>query len=273
VAPRDDSGGPAGTGPGGRRPSGWGGGPGPGPIDGRTIAPRRTLPGTRAVVGGLVIAVAAVLTFWAYDRSARSPHQLYVVAAHDLEVGQRISAADLGLVTLNIPDARLRGQVFGAPSSLIGASVISPVDAGALVEASEVVGRGGPPGSAELSLDIALSRAVGGTLKRGEFVDVLATFGSGGGSYTTTVASHIEILDATVDADSVSGSTELFIFAVPDPATAEALANADIAAAITLVRSVDRTTGGPTTTAPPYAAPAPPGVGSSAGPATGTSGS
>jgi len=246
---------------------------GPDSADGRTIVRRRTLPGTRAVVGGLVIAVAAVLTFWAYDQSARSPHQLYVVAAHDLVVGQRIGAADVGLVALNIPDSRLRGQVFGAPSALLGASVISPVDAGALIEASEVVGRGGPPGSAEISLDIGLARAVAGTLKRGEFVDVLATFGSGGSSYTTTVASHIEIVEAAVDAGSVSGSTEVFVFAVPDAGTAEALANADVAAQVTLVRSVDRTPAGPTTTAAPYAAPVPPAAGSSVVPALGTSGS
>jgi Flp pilus assembly protein CpaB len=228
--------------------------------DERTIARRRALPGTRAVVGGLVIAVAAVATFWAYDQAARSPHQLYVVAAHDLVVGQRISAADVALVALNIPDQRLRGQVFGASSLLVGASVVSPVDAGALIEAGEVVGRGGPPGSAELSLDIGRSRAVGGSLKRGEFVDVLATFGSGGGSYTTTIASHVEILEAAPDSDSVSGSTELFVFAVPDAVTAEALADADVAAQVSLVRSVERSGTAPTTTAPPYAAPSPPAV-------------
>jgi len=212
------------------------------------------------VVGGLVIAVAAVLTFWAYDQSARSPHQLYVVAAHDLIVGQRITPDDLALVALNIPDARLRGQVFGAPSVLVGASVVSPVDAGSLIEASAVVGRGGPPGSSELSLDIERSRAVGGSLKRGEFVDVLATFGSGSGSYTTTLAPHVEILEATPDADSVSGATELFVFAVPDGGTAEALADADVAAQITLVRSAERTVATPATTVAPYAAPAPPAV-------------
>ena len=144
--------------------------------------------------------------------------------------------------------------------------MVSPVVAGALIEASEVVGRGGPPGSAELSLDIGRSRAVGGSLKRGEFVDVLATFGSGGGSYTTTIASHIEILQATPDASSVSGSTELFVFAVPDGGTAEALANADVAAQVTLVRSVERSSTTPTTRHR-LAAPAPPVVTSPTAPA------
>src|SRR5579872_5569255 len=100
-----------------------------------TSAPPGT-PGDRS--GG---PVGSVATFWAYDQAARSPHQLYVVAAHDLVVGQRISAADVALVALNIPDQRLRGQVFGASSVVVGASVVSPVDAGALIEASEVVGR------------------------------------------------------------------------------------------------------------------------------------
>jgi len=272
VGPGGEPGGPAG--PGGGR---WDGGgtarrspAGAEHPDGRTISRRRTLPGTRAVVGGLVIAVAAVLTFWAYEQSARSPHQLYVVAAHDLVVGQRIGAGDVALVALNIPDGRLRGEVFGAPSVVIGASVVSPVDAGALIEASAVVGRGGRPGSEELSLDIGRSRAVGGTLKRGELVDVLATFGSGDGSYTTTIASRLEILEATPDADSVSGSTELFVFAVPDAGTAEALADADVAAQLTLVRSAEGSPATPATMPAPYAAPAAP-VTTSPGPGTGGS--
>jgi len=239
---------PAGSGAGraGRRP---------GPD--RVIIRRRTLPGGRAVTGGLLIALAAVGVFWGYSRSNRTPRQLYVIATQDLAPGERLTASDLTVVPLNIPDAAVRRQVFGSPAELIdaNASVIAPINAGSLVEASEVVGRGGPPGTRELSIDLDRSRAVGGTLKPGEYVDVLATFGSGASAYTTTVVPHVEILTVTPDASGSGGTTELFVFAVPDGPSAEALADVSIAAQVTLVRAAEQPPGAPTTTVPPYPSP------------------
>ena len=224
---------------------------------GHVIRRRRTLPGGRAVVGAFLIALAAVLVFWSYGRATQTPHQLYVVATHDLRPGDRISPGDLTVVALDLPDAAVRRQVFGSPAELLsaGATVIAPVNAGALVEASEVVGRGGLPGTREMSLDIDRSRAVGGTLKPGEFVDVLATFGSGTNAYTAVVVPHIEILTNVADAAGSGGTTDLIVFAVPDGSSAEALADATVAAQITLVRSATQPADAPVTTVPPYQPP------------------
>jgi Flp pilus assembly protein CpaB len=220
----------------------------------RVIARRRTLPGGRAVAGGFLIALAAVLAFWGYSRSTRAPRQLYVVATHDLSPGERLTAGDLTVVALDIPDAGVRRQVFGSPAALLdaNASVIAPIGSGSLVEASDVVGRGGPPGTRELSIDLDRSRAVGGTLKPGEFVDILATIGSGAGATTSTVVPHVEVLTVSGDASGSGGTTELFVFAVPDGVSAEALADVNIAAQITLVRSAEQPAGAPVTTVPPY---------------------
>lgn len=218
----------------------------------RMIVRRRTLPGGRAVAGGFLIALAAVVVFWGYAGAHRTPRQLYVVAAHDLEPGRRLTASDLAVVALDIPSGAVRHQVFGSPSQLLdaNASVIAPIGSGALVEASDVVGRGGSPGTREMSLDLDRSRAVGGTLKPGEFVDVLATFGSGPGSATEVVAPHIEVL--TVSSDSSGATTEMLTFAVPDGVTAEALADAAIAAQVSLVRSAEQPLNAPVTTVPAY---------------------
>ena len=117
-----------------------------------------------------MIAVVAVLTFAAYSHSTRTPKQLFVVATRPLQPGQRLMASDLTTVALDVPVAAVRGQLFGSPRSLIGASVLAPISTGALVEASAVVGRGGPPGTREVSLTVDRSRAVGGSLKNGILV-------------------------------------------------------------------------------------------------------
>jgi Flp pilus assembly protein CpaB len=220
----------------------------------RTIVRRRSLPGGRAVAGGFLMAIAAVLVFWGSTRANHPPRQLYVIATRDLAPGERLTSADLTVVPLDIPSTAVRRQIFGSPAELLGAgaTVLAPVSAGALIESSDVVGRGGAPSTREMSLDIDRSRAVGGTLKAGEFVDVLSTFGSGPASFTTVVVPHIQVLTATPDATGSGGTTELIVFAVPDGTSAEALANAAIAAQVTLVRSDEQPVGAPVTTVAPY---------------------
>ncbi len=223
----------------------------------RTVVRRTPLPSGRAVVGGFLVALAAVVTFWAYTQSTAAPRQLYVVAAHDLVPGQRIGPGDLHAVALDLPNAAVRAQVFGDPAPLVGASVIAPVSAGALVERSDVVGRGGAPGTEEISLAVDASRAVGGTLKVGEYVDVLGTFSSGSSSSTSVIAPHVQVLTFTATGGGSLGgsSSEMIVISVPDSETAQAVADANIAAQITLVRATEQPPGTPATTTPPYQPP------------------
>ncbi|HEY2428386.1 MAG TPA: RcpC/CpaB family pilus assembly protein [Acidimicrobiales bacterium] len=216
------------------------------------------------MVGGFLIALAAVVVFWSYSRATQTPRQLYVVATHDLRPGDRLTPADLTVVPLDIPNVDVRRQIFGSSASLVdaGATVVAPISAGALVESSEIVGRGGAPGTRELSLDIDRSRAVGGTLKPGEFVDVLGTFGSGSAAYTEVVVPHVEVLTADPNAGGSGATTELIVFAVSDARSAEAIANAAVAAQVTLVRSAAQPADAPATTVAPYQTPPASGSGS-----------
>jgi len=228
---------------------------------GRRVLPRRTLAGGRAVAGGFLIAVAAVLTFAAYTHAAHAPHQLYVVASRPLAPGTRLRSDDLTAVALDLPNPGVRRQVFESTGLLIGASVVAPINAGALVESSEIVGRGGPPGSREISLSVDRSRAVGGTLKPAEFVDVLGTFGGGADSYTSVMVPHVKVLTITAQGGGSLGDarTELIVFSVPDGIAAEAVADAMIATQVTLVRSAEQLDSAPVTTIATYRPPAAPG--------------
>jgi Flp pilus assembly protein CpaB len=222
----------------------------------RTIERRRTLPGGRAVVGGFLIAAAAVITFSAYTSATRTPRQSYVVAARSLSPGTRIGPDDLRVVALDVPDAGARSQLFGGTAQLVGASVLAPIPAGSLVEASAVVGRGGAPGTREISISVDRSRAVGGTLKPGEFVDVLSTFGQGAGSSTVVMVPHVEVLTVSAAGGGAIGetATEIIVLAAPDGPSAEAIADAAIATQITLVRAAEQPPGTPVTTVAPFQA-------------------
>ncbi|MHB8464313.1 MAG: SAF domain-containing protein [Acidimicrobiales bacterium] len=209
----------------------------------RTIRRRHPLPNGRAVAGGLLVALAAVLTFAAYAHAASSPSGHYVVAARAVAPGEKLTASDLALVAVDVPPS-VRHHLFGAVADLTGAAAIAPIAAGALVESSAV---GVSTAGFELSLSLERGRAIGGRLRPGEFVDVLGTFGTGSASYTAVMASHVQVLSVSAQ----SSDTELIVVAAADALAAEAVADAATAASVTLVRASDS---GPQPV-PPYRAP------------------
>src|SRR3954464_14532051 len=71
----------------------------------RTIRRRRTLPGSRAVVGGLLVAVAAVGTYAMATGAGGDAGTAYLAAARDLPAGHRIERGDLGTVDADLPAA------------------------------------------------------------------------------------------------------------------------------------------------------------------------
>lgn len=259
------------------RAAGPGGGltGGPGAPPERPLPRRRNLPGSRAVVGGFLVATAAVLIFAAYSSATARPRQHYVVAARTLAPGSRLVATDLRIADLDLPDPAVRARLFGSAIPLVGASVITPIAAGDLVEASAVVGRGGAPGTREVSMQIDRSRAVAGTLKAGEYVDLLGTFGTGVDSYTAVLVAHIEVISLTNVSSSLGDSrTQLITFAARSEVDAEAIANAGIAGQTTIIRAAEQTPDASTPGAPAYRTPRPSSAapaGASTGPSAGAS--
>lgn len=147
---------------------------------------RRPLPGGRAVVGGLLVAAAAVGVFAAYADATAGPRDRYVVAARDLAPGARLTGADLALRPIDLP-APLSGRAFRDEGSLVGAMVVGPVAAGELVQAGAVVRPEGGAGTREVSFAVPRARALGGRLAGGERVDVVATYGTGAEAVTVSV--------------------------------------------------------------------------------------
>ncbi|HEX2851399.1 MAG TPA: SAF domain-containing protein [Acidimicrobiales bacterium] len=145
------------------------------PAASRTVRRRQSLPSGRAVIGGFLVAAAALGIYVAWARATAGPTARYVVAARDLAVGSHIAAGDLALVPMDLPPRVAARAAFRDPARLVGATVVGPIHADELVQAGDVVRGGAGPDALEISFGVDASRALAGHLAEGETVDVDAT--------------------------------------------------------------------------------------------------
>ena len=205
-----------------------------GPV--RTVRRRRGLPGTRAVVGGLLVAASAVGLFAAATRSGDGPRRSYVVARHDLAAGARLQASDLQLAVMELSPLS-RSRAFDAPQPLVGATLVAPLATGELVQSSAVVARRADAGSRELSFTLERGR-VSPAIKHGERADLLATYGTGTDAYTLVVVRQALLVAVERPRTSAGDNGPATVtVAVDDPADALALAHAIQLGKITFVRA------------------------------------
>lgn len=132
---------------------------------------------------GLYLAVFVVLSgiaglfYYSHTREATA-----LVANHDLTVGIRIQDSDISIRQVN--PASVAGNVLRSPDQAIGQVVSFPILEGQFVDAREVAptrnatllgsGLDIPPGYRIIGLPIAPAAAVGGVLRPGDRVDVMA---------------------------------------------------------------------------------------------------
>ena len=222
---------------------------------GRTVSRRSALPTGRAVVGGFLVALAALGTFAAYLSATSGPTTSYVVARRDLPIGTRLTADDLTALPMELPDVVARDAAFATEGPLVGATTVGPVRRGELVQAGDVVKKRSGAGELEVSFELESARALAGTLRPGERVDVLATFGAGGDTYTVTVVRQARVLETSRDRSGIAGGdAEVISVAVSSSEEAMALTHAINAGKVTLVRATGSTVSGEVGTT--YQAPA-----------------
>lgn len=202
----------------------------------RTVRRRRGLPGSRAVVGGLLVAASAVGLFAAATNSGDGTLRSYVVARHELAAGTRLQPSDLALAPMELaPPARTRA--FDSAQPLVGATLIAPLGPGELVQASAVVARKGDAASRELSFTLERGR-LGAGVKQGERADLLATYGTGTEAYTVVVVRQALLVGIERPRTSTGENGPATVtVAVDDPADALALAHAIQQGKVTLVRA------------------------------------
>lgn len=217
---------------------------------------RRARPGGRAAIGGLLVAVAMVGAFALVTGADGRPSGQAVVVRASIPAGARLSAEQLRLEAVALPD-RTAAQAFTSIAELEGAVALAPLEPGELVQRSAVLlaaaGGGGDAHDArpEFTITLDRDRALNGALRRGERVDVLATYGQGSDAYTTVV-----VRDAVVRATGEGGGGGLggdaeatLTLALPSRQDVMRLAHASEVGAVVVVRTTraDAASAGPDT--------------------------
>ena len=218
------------------------------------MATRRSLPGSRAVVGGLLVAAAAVGLFSVASKAGRHPAQSYVVAAHALAAGTRLEAGDVALESMSLSPAA-RARAFGDPAVLGGATLLTALEPGELVQASAVVAKIGESGSREMSFTVERGH-LSPAINPGETIDLVATYGTGNDAYTVGVARGVLVVGLERGRSGLGETGPVLVtVALDHGAEAVALAHAAQAGKLTVIR----TTGVPSdgAPAPPFRQPAP----------------
>lgn len=194
------------------------------------------------------MAIAALGVVAAYTAANETTTQGVYVAARDLQPGEQLRASDLSIVEI---DPRGNGLGIYQPGGpLIGQYVNSPVRAGELFIDSVVTPAASWEMASEITLTIPASRALGGSIRADQRVDVYVTWSA---SQTQLVAANAQVLEVrSSSAGTLGGGSESITVRLQlvDPTVIDDLVHGQANADITLVRSTNSGTAGETFTPP-----------------------
>lgn len=200
------------------------------------------------MVGALLVTAAAVATFAAYLDATAAPTVRYVIATAAVEPGTRLATLGdvgerFGTIALDLPVEVADGVVPGAEvEQLVGQVVLAPLQPGDLLSRTQLVADGAVADAQTLSFSLPRRSAVAGSLRAGERIDVLATYGSGDGAYTAYVVRGVPLLRvAAPDGGPLGeGSEVLLTVAVSALVDVQALGHAIATAEVLVTRSTAR---------------------------------
>lgn len=185
---------------------------------------------------GVLLVLVALGGYWSIysTTTARTP---VLVAARDLQAGAVLRPADLRATELAGDSETMGALVAEAElATVLGRELAVGVPAGAPVARASVTPTGS--GSAAFTLVVPALRALGGELRPGDRVTVLATFGGGTGSRARAIARGLRVLtvgEAPEGLDAASATIPVTV-ALSNPALAAGLALANSEGKIDLLR-------------------------------------
>lgn len=199
----------------------------------RVVARTPGVPGGRAVVGGLLVALAGVGTFLSWQQASGTPDRSYAIADRTLRPGDPITADAVRFEPIDLPDD-VADAAFRTPAELEGRVLVAPVGEGELLQAGALSDQGQGPPAAEVSVALGRDLAVDGRLRTGDTVDVYATHDGG----TSLVAEGVRVVSVTEAGGSFGDGRELTVtLALTDPARRVPVIHAARDGQITLVRT------------------------------------
>jgi len=196
-------------------------------------------------LAALLLILLALIGYWSvYSRTTRRTQVL--VAAHALPAGRVLRASDLTHTGL-AASTQLLATLMPADEQelLIGRSLKEPVEAGAPIPAAALASARG--GADAMTLAVPVQHALGGGLAPGDRVTVLATYtNSTGQAQTRAIARNLEVLSVgSATGFNASAETIPVTVALPNPSVASALALANEAGKLDLLRESGSGAGAP----------------------------
>lgn len=192
----------------------------------RSIVSRRSLPNGRALVGALLVTIAAVGAFVYSTRGEDGPRNEYLVLLQDIDAGKPLRLTDVAYepMTLSeeLADIAFSSAQRNTIDQLDGATALRFLHAGALLLAPDLRGANQVSGLStteihELTLPITVDRAPE-LLARGDRVTILAYDPSN--NATWTVIEDGLVLDySTAEGGIGSSSERRLTMALSDPHT------------------------------------------------------
>ena len=187
-------------------------------------------------LAALLLTLLALIGYWSVY--AQTTHRTQVlVAAHALPAGRVLQPGDLGHAGLAGNSQVLASFVRASNESLlVGRALKEPVAAGAPIPDAVLTSARGAGDS--MTLAVPVQHALGGQLAPGDRVTVLATYvGGNGQARTRAVARNLEVLDVgSASGFNASAQTIAVTVALPNPSLATALALANEAGKLDLLR-------------------------------------
>jgi Flp pilus assembly protein CpaB len=187
-------------------------------------------------LAGLLLVLLALLGYWSvYNQTTRRTRVL--VAAHALAAGSVLKPADLQTAGLAGDPSVLAALVpAGQKRLIVGRTLTESVAAGVPVAEADLA----TPGSRAASFTLALPvlHALAGELRPGDRVTVLATYSTSGGQAVTHAVARNLVVIAVGRASGFAASSQTIpvTVALPDPSLASALALANEAGKLDLLR-------------------------------------
>jgi Flp pilus assembly protein CpaB len=185
------------------------------------------------VIGGLLVVIAVVGTFLAYDRATAPNTSSYVVAAHDIHPGEHIHTSDLTTHRVDLTGS-LRGQAFASTAELADAVTLGPIDAGELVQRGLVTTSGSASTGNLVSFAVGPEHAVAGAVRPGDRIAVLV---SGQDQTPKVVANNLQVVDIKNSGGGLAGGPQLVITVAADANQAVGVAAATNPDNVTVVRT------------------------------------
>jgi pilus assembly protein CpaB len=214
------------------------------------------------MIGGLALAVGLLVSYSVYSRLRNSAGSnsnergvRVVVAADDVQVGVKLDAHDVRVITL--PQSAAPPGAFSEPSKVLGRGAVLPISQGEFILPGKLAALNAgaglpsmiPPGMRAVSVRVNDVVSVAGFVQPGTRVDVLATGSQGGDRQTTTVLENVAViavgksLDRNPSADAQTAPV-ITLLVSPDDAQKLALVSQEGRIQLSLRNPLDTKKGG-----------------------------